>query len=81
MFRRNALLTSGRVGAEQGLSARQAGNALGNLGIDGPDQRRRLRPAVHRGRCGSDLVGRGSIGATLGLATGLGVVGVYYLTA
>jgi hypothetical protein len=29
----------------------------------------------------SDLVGRGSIGATLGLATGLGVVGAYYLAA
>jgi uncharacterized membrane protein (DUF485 family) len=29
----------------------------------------------------SDLVGRGSIGAVLGLATGLVVVGVYYLAA
>jgi hypothetical protein len=29
----------------------------------------------------AELVGRGSIGAALGLATGLGVVGVYYLAA
>ena len=29
----------------------------------------------------AELVGRGGIGATLGLATGLGVVGVYYLAA
>ena len=40
LFRSHAVLTSDRAGTELGLSPRQAGNALGNLGIHGLVQRR-----------------------------------------